>query len=69
MSMLAADAPALVHGASQAAGQTPAPTPEVNGGRGTAGVTGIESARENKSTLADRIRALQSTASRAASSN
>ena len=70
MSMLAVDAPALAQSASPAAAQAQVQPPsEINGGRGTAEVTGIESARENKSTLADRIRALQSTASRAASSN
>ena len=52
--MLAADAPALANG--------------VNGTR-EAGAGRIDPQQENKSTLADRIRALQSTASRAASSN
>jgi chromosome segregation ATPase len=60
--MLAADAPALSQAASRAA-------PAANGARGETTASDIDSPRENKSTLADRIRALQSTASRAASSN
>jgi chorismate mutase len=70
VSMLAVDAPALSQGAGSAAASAPVhATPDVNGGQGEPDVSGIDSARENKSTLADRIRALQSTASRAASSN
>jgi chromosome segregation ATPase len=65
MSMLAVDAPALA--------QEPAPASRgasgVNGARDERDTSGIDSPRENKSSLADRIRALQSTASRAASSN
>src|ERR1700749_3241607 len=61
MSMLAADTPAL----GEASGQSPSRhSLESNGVSGS-----LDSPRENKSTLADRIRALQSTASRAASSN
>jgi chromosome segregation ATPase len=41
----------------------------VNGSRGEAGPARLESAQDQKSTLADRIRALQSTASRVAQSN
>jgi chromosome segregation ATPase len=61
-SMLALDAPALSQAASH-------PGSLVNGGRGDADTSGIDSPRETRSTLADRIRALQSTASRVASSN
>jgi chromosome segregation ATPase len=69
MSMLAADAPELGQGASRAANQPPLrAVPDLNG-QDEAGVGGIDSPQENKSTLADRIRALQSTASRAASTN
>jgi len=57
--MLAVDAPALGQGASRAA-----PI-----GNGTRGEARSGDPQENKSTLADRIRALQSTASRVASSN
>jgi chromosome segregation ATPase len=60
-SMLAADAPGL----SQATGRA-APG---NGVRVETVAGGTDSPRDNKSTLADRIRALQTTASRAASSN
>jgi chromosome segregation ATPase len=70
MSMLAADAPALGQGAGKGAGQPPGrAAPDTNGLRTDTETGGIESARENKTTLADRIRALQSTASRVASSN
>jgi chromosome segregation ATPase len=68
--MLAVDAPALGQGVGPSA--SPAPvhtTSDINTGQDTPDVSGIDSARENKSTLADRIRALQSTASRVASSN
>jgi chromosome segregation ATPase len=41
----------------------------INGGRGEARHGGMDSPQDNKSTLADRIRALQSTASRVASTN
>jgi len=57
--MLAVDAPALGQGASRAAPL----------GNGTRGEARSGEPPENKSTLADRIRALQSTASRVASSN
>jgi chromosome segregation ATPase len=60
--MLAADAPALSQAASRVA-------PAGNGTRGEVAASAIDAPRDNKSTLADRIRALQSTASRAASSN
>jgi chromosome segregation ATPase len=60
--MLAADAPALSQAASRA-------TAAGNGARVETTSSGIDAPRDNKSTLADRIRALQSTASRAASSN
>jgi chromosome segregation ATPase len=56
-SMLAVDAPALGQGTGHAASSG-------NGGRSDAAAGGIDSPQENKSTLADRIRALQSTASR-----
>jgi chromosome segregation ATPase len=62
VSMLAVDAPALGPGTSRAA-------PDINGTRGEAEASGMDSPQENKTTLADRIRALQSTASRVASSN
>jgi chromosome segregation ATPase len=66
MAMLAVDAPAL----GQASGQAPGhATADVNGMRGEVDASGMDSPQENKSTLADRIRALQSTASRVASSN
>jgi chromosome segregation ATPase len=65
MSMLAVDAPALVQGPGQASRGAS----DSNGARDEADPSGIDSPRENKSSLADRIRALQSTASRAASSN
>jgi chromosome segregation ATPase len=69
MSMLAADAPELGQGTGRATSQPPLrAVPDVNG-QGESGVGGIDSPQENKSTLADRIRALQSTASRAASTN
>ena len=64
MAMLAADAPPLGQEAGQAPGRH---SLESNGVSADAG--GLDPPRENKSTLADRIRALQSTASRAASSN
>jgi chromosome segregation ATPase len=69
MSMLALDAPALGQAAAPAAGQARVQSAEVYGAQGEAEVSGIDPARENKSTLADRIRALQSTASRVASTN
>jgi chromosome segregation ATPase len=62
VSMLAVDAPALGHGTSR-------PAPDINGTRGEAEARGMDAPQENKTTLADRIRALQSTASRVASSN
>jgi len=68
MSMLAVDAPALDQGTAPAT--SPAAVraaTDINGRQGEA--SGIDSPQENKSTLADRIRALQSTASRVASSN
>jgi chromosome segregation ATPase len=70
MSMLAVDAPALGQGAGKGTGQPAGrAAPDGNGVRTDTDTGGIESARENKTTLADRIRALQSTASRVASSN
>jgi len=66
MAMLAVDAPALGQGSGQATGHA---TADVNGMRGDVDASGMDSPQENKSTLADRIRALQSTASRVASSN
>ena len=69
MSMLAADVPELGQGASRTANQPPLrAVPDING-QGEPGIGGMDSPQENKSTLADRIRALQSTASRAASTN
>jgi chromosome segregation ATPase len=65
VSMLAVDAPAL----SQSGAQAAAPVVDINDKRGEAPVGGMDSPQENKTTLADRIRALQSTASRVASSN
>src|SRR4029077_9007829 len=65
VSMLAVDAPAL----SQSGVQAAAPVVDINGKRGEAPAGGMDSPQENKTTLADRIRALQSTASRVASSN
>jgi predicted nucleic acid-binding Zn-ribbon protein len=70
MSMLEVDAPALGQGSAKAG--SPAAvraTADVNGSQDTSDGSSIDSPRENKSTLADRIRALQSTASRAASTN
>jgi chromosome segregation ATPase len=61
-SMLAADATAVSQAASRSAQST-------NGVRSGATAGEVNSPRDSKSTLADRIRALQSTASRAASSN
>jgi chromosome segregation ATPase len=71
-SMLAIESPALGQGAGQGAGKGGGQgagngTPAINGLRGQ--VSGREPHPDNKSTLADRIRALQSTASRVASSN
>jgi chromosome segregation ATPase len=60
--MLALDEPDLDYAAGHA-------TSAGNGTRADVGINSIRSPRENKSTLADRIRALQSTASRVASSN
>ena len=60
------------HDLNHAAGQARANgTSAINGNvaRGEAGPANIESAAEQKSTLADRIRALQSGASRVAQSN
>jgi chromosome segregation ATPase len=65
VSMLAVDAPAL----SQSGVQAAAPVVDINAKRGEAPAGGMDSPQENKTTLADRIRALQSTASRVASSN
>jgi len=65
VSMLAVDAPALSQGGVQAA----APVVDINAKRGEAPAGGMDSPQENKTTLADRIRALQSSASRVASSN
>ena len=65
VSMLAVDAPALGQGGVQAS----APVVDINGKPREAPAGGMDSPQENKTTLADRIRALQSTASRAASSN
>jgi hypothetical protein len=70
MSMLEVDAQALGQGTAKAG--SPAAvraTADVNGSQDTSDGSSIDSPRENKSTLADRIRALQSTASRAASTN
>jgi chromosome segregation ATPase len=61
VSMLAVDAPALAQGPGAAAARGA----DVNGTHGE----GADTPAENKTTLADRIRALQSTASRVASSN
>ncbi|HLN38959.1 MAG TPA: hypothetical protein VK337_14335 [Xanthobacteraceae bacterium] len=66
VSMLAVDAPALGQGGVQ--GAAPAVV-DINGKPREAPADGMDSPQENKTTLADRIRALQSTASRAASSN
>ena len=63
VSMLAVDAPALGQGGGAA------PVVDINGKPREAPVGGMDSPQENKTTLADRIRALQSTASRVASSN
>jgi hypothetical protein len=73
MSMLAAEMPEPGQGVGRTANQ-PAlrAVPDINGqgnGQSEPGVGGIDSPQENKSTLADRIRALQSTASRTASTN
>jgi chromosome segregation ATPase len=65
VSMLAVDAPALSQGGVQAA----APVVDINGKPRETPAGGMDSPQENKTTLADRIRALQSTASRVASSN
>jgi chromosome segregation ATPase len=62
--LLAAETPSFRHAMSQTNGN-----PGVNGTRGEAGPAGLETEPERKSTLADRIRALQSTASRVARSN
>ena len=53
------------------AAEAPKPTQNtgINGGRAETRTGGIDSPQESRSTLADRIRALQSTASRAASSS
>jgi len=70
MSMLEGDESELGEGSNKAG--SPAPvriTADTNGGQNASDINSIDSPRENKSTLADRIRALQSTASRAASSN
>jgi hypothetical protein len=67
VSMLAVDAPALGQGGVQAAGTGHAA--DINGTQRETGTGGMDSPQENKTTLADRIRALQSTASRVASSN
>jgi chromosome segregation ATPase len=74
VSMLAVDAPALVQGAHAAASHAAADSNGAHGsgvGSGDGGGEGggTESQSETKTTLADRIRALQSTASRVASSN
>ena len=65
VSMLAVDAPTLGQGGVQAS----APVVDINGKPREAPAGGMDSPQENKTTLADRIRALQSTASRVASSN
>jgi len=65
VSMLAVDAPAMGQGSVQGA----APVVDINGKPREAPAGGMDSPQENKTTLADRIRALQSTASRVASSN
>jgi chromosome segregation ATPase len=62
VSMLAVDAPALSQGAGAAASHA------ANDGNGERNED-ADAAQDNKTTLADRIRALQSTASRVASSN
>jgi chromosome segregation ATPase len=69
LSMLAEEAPSLAHGDEQAA-------PQRTAGRGTAALNGTPRPSESgtstsgeKKSLADRIRALQSSASRVASSN
>jgi chromosome segregation ATPase len=67
VSMLAVDAPALGQGGVQAAGTSN--VADINGTQRETGAGGMDSPQENKTTLADRIRALQSTASRVASSN
>jgi len=64
--ILAVEAPALGQGAGHGTNRAAA---GVNGARGEAETGDIDTPQENKSTLADRIRALQSTASRVASSN
>jgi chromosome segregation ATPase len=70
MSMLEVDEPALSQSAGKAGGPAPVrATADINGGQDTSDGSSMDSPRENKSTLADRIRALQSTASRVASSN
>ena len=65
MSMLAVDAPALDQGSGRSGGHA--------AGAANANDTGdagsLDAPRETKTTLADRIRALQSSASRVASSN
>jgi chromosome segregation ATPase len=58
--MLAEAIPELAQGRT-------ARTPGINGASGEAGAATMDSPQDNKGTLADRIRALQSTASRAAS--
>jgi chromosome segregation ATPase len=59
-SMLAEAMPAMGQGRAER-------TPGINGTSGEAGDSTMDSPQDNKGTLADRIRALQSTASRAAS--
>jgi chromosome segregation ATPase len=65
VSMLAVDAP----DSSQGGVQGTASVVDINGKPREAPAGGMDSPQENKTTLADRIRALQSTASRVASSN
>jgi len=65
VSMLAVDEPAVSQGGVQGA----ASVVDINGRPREAPAGGMDSPQENKTTLADRIRALQSTASRVASSN
>ena len=70
MSMLEGDESGLGEGSDKAGGPAALrATADINGGQNSSDVNSIDSPRENKSTLADRIRALQTTASRVASTN
>jgi chromosome segregation ATPase len=68
VSMLAVDGPALGQGAGAAASHAANAANDGNGGNGGRRED-ADTTADNKTTLADRIRALQSTASRVASSN